>query len=226
MSIKIQLIYADNSFESIYKNQAKEGFKMSVNGILNRASEYVSLTEEAKNTKNAKDLDAAKKNQQTIVYEKSSSSDSKRDNTSKIYKKDTATINQLKADADRRNQQLRDIVEKMMAKQGQSFNDSTDIYKLLREGKVTVDSKTATQAKNDIGENGYWGIEQTSDRLVSFATALAGGNPEKADELMGAIQKGFEQATKKWGGQLPDICQQTINTTMKKMEDWKNSGNL
>ena len=42
----------------------------------------------------------------------------------------------------------------------------------------------------DIAEDGYWGVNKTSDRLVSMAIALAGGDTDKADELKNAITKG------------------------------------
>lgn len=154
----------------------------------------------------------------SAVYEKSSDTETKK----KVYTKDTATINQLKEEAEKRTSQLRDLVEKMLLKQGQSFDES-NMYALLREGKVEVDPETAAQATEDISEDGYWGVEQTSDRLVSFAKALSGGDPAKADEMMEAIQKGFEEATKTWGDELPEICQNTLDATMKKIEEWKNS---
>ena len=40
-----------------------------------------------------------------------------------------------------------------------------------------MDEKTRLQAQKDIAEDGYWGVEQTSERLVSFAKALSGGDP-------------------------------------------------
>ena len=70
--------------------------------------------------------------------------------------------------------------------------------------------------------DGYWGIKQTSDRMVSMAIALTGGDTDKADEMISAIEKGFKQATKSWGEDLPDICQKTLEETKKKMNDWKN----
>jgi hypothetical protein len=86
---------------------------------------------------------------------------------------------------------------------------------------LTVDADTIAQAKKDISEDGYWGVEQTSDRLVAMAQALSGGDSSKADELISAIQKGFEQATKAWGEDLPDICKQTIDAATEKLTNWR-----
>lgn len=138
-------------------------------------------------------------------------------------KPDHATIERMKADAEEKTSQLRSLVEKMMLKQGQTVNKSTDIFAMLREGKLEVDPETAAKAKEDISDNGYWGVEQTSERLVSFAKALAGNDPEQADKMIAAVEKGFKQATKAWGDELPDICKKTLDTTKEKLNDWKNS---
>ena len=61
----------------------------------------------------------------------------------------------------------------------------------------------------DVAEDGYWGAEQTSDRILSFAKALSGDDPDKAEELLNAFKKGYSQATKSWGGNLPSLCSDT-----------------
>jgi hypothetical protein len=55
-----------------------------------------------------------------------------------------------------------------------------------------------------------------------MAIALSGGDTDKADEMMAAIEKGYKQATKAWGEDLPQISQDTLEATRQKMEDWKN----
>lgn len=142
--------------------------------------------------------------------------------TTTSNKVDMATIDKMKAQAEQKTAQLRSLVEKMMTKQGLAVNSSIDIYALLREGKIEVDPEIAKQAEADIAKDGYWGVEQTSDRLVSFAKALAGNDKSKADELMNAIEEGFQEATKAWGDELPDICKETLEATREKMEAWKN----
>lgn len=154
----------------------------------------------------------------SAVYEKSNTEVTKK----VTYKQDMQTIERLKAEADKRNSSLRNLVEKMLVKQGVTFDDA-GMYQLLREGKVEVSEEDRLKAVQDISEDGYFGINQTSDRLVSFAKALTGGDPSKADEMIAAVKKGYEEATKAWGGTLPDICSQTINTTIAKLDEWKNS---
>jgi hypothetical protein len=111
----------------------------------------------------------------------------------------------------------------MFNKQGITFNTSNEMFNILRSGNFKADPETIAQAKEDISEDGYWGVKQTSDRLVSFAQALSGNDPEKADKMIAAVKKGFDQASKTWGGELPSICKDTLDTTVKKLEDWRDS---
>lgn len=193
---------------------------MSVYGVM-RANSYVTdVTSTAEKGKVSKEPASTKQDStatDAATYTKSEST--------VTGKRDTATIEKLKAEADQRTAQLKSLVEKMMLKQGKTYNDATDIFGMLREGKLQVDPQTAAQAQKDIAEDGYWGVEQTSERLVSFAKALAGNDPSKADEMIAAVEKGFKQATKAWGDELPDICKSTLETTRQKLNDWKNSLN-
>lgn len=158
-----------------------------------------------------------------VVYEKSNTSASTTKNT---YKTDTATIEKLKADAEARTAQLKSLVEKLITKQsetsvlsGLSVNDDS-IWNFIREGNYTVDEATIAQAKEDISEDGYWGVKQTSERMIDFAKALTGGDPSKVEEMRAAIEEGYNQAAKLWGGELPEISQQTYDAVMKGLDEW------
>ena len=142
-----------------------------------------------------------------VVYE--SSKKVATDSAKKTYTPDTNLINKMKADADARTQQLRTLVEQLMSKQANTYGNATDIWQFLRSGDYTVDAATKAQAQADIAEDGYWGVNQTSDRIIQFATALTGGDPDKIEEMRSAFKKGYAQAEKTWGGELPEISQKT-----------------
>ena len=158
---------------------------------------------------------------ESIVYEKSK--DEKKASTNQIYNRD-AVISKLKADQQSRMASLQSLVEKLLSKQGSKFDlaNGNNLAASFREAALNADAKTIQDAKDAISEDGYWGVNQTSDRLVSMAIALSGGDTEKADEMMAAIEKGYKLATKAWGEDLPSICQQTMDATRQKMNDWKN----
>jgi hypothetical protein len=192
---------------------------MSVNGISNVNQNYENKNIAKTKTNQSSQADKTKvsENQAAAVYEKSEPSTENK----KIYTKDQVTIDRLKAEADKRTQGLRDLVQKLLRAQGETFDESTDIYGLLREGKVQVDDETRLQAQKDVAEDGYWGVEQTSNRMVEFAKALSGGDTSKAEELIEAVKKGFEEATKAWGGDLPEISKRTIDSAISKLEAWR-----
>lgn len=156
------------------------------------------------------------------IYEKSSVSayatNSKADRS--------AIVAQLKADADNRMKQMQSLVTSMFQKQGISIGNADDMWKILAGGNFTADADTIAQAKEDISEDGYWGVSQTSDRIFSFATALAGDDPEKMKQMQAAVEKGFKEATKSWGKELPDISNNTYDAVMKKFDDYYASKNV
>jgi hypothetical protein len=108
---------------------------------------------------------------------------------------------------------LLDIVMKTIKGQGSTFAIATqdDMWKFLAEGKFTADEETIRKAQEDISENGYWGVDQTSDRIVDFAIALSGGDASKADLLLDAFKKGFERLPE-YGAKIYQIFRQRHTT--------------
>lgn len=194
---------------------------MNVNGVTSTTTTYADY----KNTKSSKAAEkaaeAASKDTEGVVYESGSKTESTTKGSQKTYKQDTQLVARLKADADARTSQLKSLVEQLISKQGTAIGQADSIWSFLAGGNFTVDAATKAQAQADIAEDGYWGVEQTSDRILDFAKALAGGDPDKADEMLAAFKKGFEQATKTWGGKLPDISQRTYDAVISKFDAWK-----
>lgn len=76
------------------------------------------------------------------------------------------------------------------------------------------------RAQEDIGENGYYGVKQTSQRMIDFAKAVTGGDPSRIEEMRAYIQKGFDEVERMFGGRLPEISYQTLQATMKGLDEW------
>ena len=142
--------------------------------------------------------------------------------TGRIYKPDMETINKMQADLENRMQSL---VEKMLNQQSSEWKSSltlADIFGkggLVESGVLEVDDETRAEAQQNISENGYWGVEQTSDRLIKYAQALSGGDPDKLDTMIEAVKKGFDEAEKAWGGKMPDITSKTYDAVMESRTD-------
>lgn len=186
---------------------------MSVNGVTNAAATYTNTAQPATRKADSTSTDTKKTEDNGVVYEKSDNATDSKSNKITDY---SAIVSNMKKELSDKNTQLQNLVNQLLGKQANKYTKLADLYKNLE-----VDPATIEQAKKDIAEDGYWGVEQTSDRLVSMAQALSGGDPQKADELINAMKKGFEQATKEWGEDLPDICKNTIDAAVKKMEDWR-----
>lgn len=154
---------------------------------------------------------------QAAVYEKSDASETV---TNKTYTPNTALIERMKADQAALQNQLLSYVQESLMGQGNALAASDDLWKFLASGNYTVSEETKAEAQKAIGEGGYWSAEKTSDRIVEFAKALTGGDPSKVEEMRDAIEKGFKEATKTWGRDLPDITNDTYDQIMSKLDAW------
>ena len=171
-----------------------------------------------------------KKTESGAVYEKSSQNLQKATySVNKMSKEDReALVRKLQSALEQQQSQLVSLVNKTLAGQAGIFgkangNDNNSIWRTLASGNFTVDAATKAQAQKDISEDGYFGVKQTSQRLFDFASALAGDDVEKMKKMQSAMEKGFKQAEKTWGGSLPAICRETMNAAGKMFEDYYKS---
>lgn len=185
---------------------------MSVNGVTGAmANSYTpASTEKTAAAATSKTTEQTTAKDVGVVYEPSSQAkDSKKTDYSSI-------VSSMKQELSTKNQQLQNLVDQLLSKQANKYTSLADLFK-----NVKADPATIAQAQKDISDDGYWGVTQTSDRLVSMAQALSGGDATKADEMIAAVKKGFDQATKAWGDKLPDICQKTIDAAVDKLTKWR-----
>lgn len=154
---------------------------------------------------------SSKTEKEGVVYEK---------NNRNYKTQNAALISQLKSESESRMAQMQSLVEKMFSKQGITIGKADDMWKKLASGNFTADASTIAQAKEDIAEDGYWGVKQTSERIFSFAKALSGGDEATMEKMRKAFEKGFGQATKSWGKTLPSISQQTYDAVEKMFDDY------
>lgn len=187
---------------------------MNVNGISNQTNTYAAY--KSTEQKAAATETEGKQTEVSAVYEPSA--ETEKTDTVTAKQKNEAIISRLKADAEARTQQLQQLVQQMISKQGNAYGQANDMWKFLASGNFTVDAQTKAQA--DIAEDGYWGVKQTSERIFDFAKALSGGDMDKMKEMQAAFEKGFKQATKTWGKELPQISQDTRSAVNKLFEDF------
>jgi len=92
----------------------------------------------------------------------------------------------------------------------------------ISNGDTQIDLSKITQADAQklIAEDGYFGVDQTSDRIVNFAKSIAGGDPAKIEAIKAGVDNGFQEALKAFGGTLPDISHDTYDAVMNKLDAW------
>lgn len=173
----------------------------------------------AKNTKNTKNTSkneiSAETSKDGVIYE--TTDDIKKATESQRKK----IVAQMKKDTETRLAQMQNLVTTMFSKQGIKVTSLEDMWKRLASGDFTADEATINKAKEDISEDGYWGVKETSQRIFDFAVALSGGDEDKMEKMRDAVTKGFKEATKAWGKELPEISQKTYDAVMKKFDDYK-----
>ena len=160
----------------------------------------------------------------TVKTEKTDDTKQTTESNSKTDTDYSAIVSQMKADSEARSTQLMNYVKEMLGQQGAAIGTADDMWKFLASGEFTVSAAAKAQAQELISENGYYGVEQTSDRIVEFAKALSGGDSAYAEKLLDAFKKGFNEATKAWGKELPDISQKTYDAVVEKFNKWMDEG--
>ena len=71
------------------------------------------------------------------------------------------------------------------------------------------------ELKELVGENGFFGVANTANRIADFVIQGAGDDPQKLQKGFEGMKKGFEEAQNLWGGKLPQISQDTINQALE-----------
>jgi len=176
----------------------------------------------------ASDAKQTSANEEAAVYEKSNQQAA---NGKTTYTKDTVKMSEINKQIEMKLSSLRATVENLVNMQTVKTGEAQGLsYEQIMEkydGKLKdfytnlkVDDSTRLAAQQDIAEDGFWGVKQTSERAIEFAKALSGGDPSKIAMLKNSIEEGYKAAEKAWGGELPEISRRTQEATLKGLDDW------
>ncbi len=111
-------------------------------------------------------------------------------------------------------QLLQQLLIKVLHDQGVTSRISTG------EGEIDLGTLTPEAAQELVSDDGYFGVEKTSQRIVDFAINAFGNDPTKLAQMKDAIDKGFQEAADAFGGMLPEISHQTYAAIMEKLDDF------
>lgn len=135
------------------------------------------------------------------------------------YTVDRQKLNQIKLDFQKNVDSFREMVRALIEKQGKTVEE---VLENPETAIIEVDDETKLAAQEAISDEGYWGVTQTSDRILDFAKTISGGDPSKISALKDAFKEGFEAAKKAFGGELPEISQLTYDRVMEGFDAWEN----
>ena len=121
---------------------------------------------------------------------------------------------QLSASDESKYGMLRSLVANLLQEQGVNTKIA------VGNSEIDLAAVTPEEAQSLVSEDGYFGVEQTSDRIFQFAVGIAGGDTSRIDAIKEGIDKGFAEAKKAFGDWLPDISYDTYDAVMKKLDDW------
>ncbi|MCK4737233.1 MAG: hypothetical protein KAT10_01630 [Sulfurimonas sp.] len=66
------------------------------------------------------------------------------------------------------------------------------------------------EASELVSEDGFFGVTQTSERIANFVINGAGGDESMMRAGREGMIQGFKEAEAMWGGELPEISQETM----------------
>ncbi len=95
--------------------------------------------------------------------------------------------------------------------------NSIDAESIGYKGKP-LGSLTAEEAKALVSGDGYFSKDKTAERIADFVIMGAGDNLNKLQKGREGIERGLKEATKIWGGDLPDISQETVKLALEKVD--------
>jgi len=94
----------------------------------------------------------------------------------------------------------------------------------LRAGDFNLSETERAEAKALVAEDGFFGVDQTTNRIMDFAKAMVGSNAgsEQIGEMRAAVQRGFDDVAKMFGGfdNLPQVTKDTHSAIMAQFDDW------
>ena len=116
---------------------------------------------------------------------------------------------------------IRKLVTSMIGKgdaSGQGF------WAVRARSQFKLSEADRAAAQEMISEDGFFGVKQTTDRIMSFAKALVGENasPKQIENMRAAVQQGFDEVAKMFGGfdKLPQVSKDTYAAIMEAFDAW------
>ena len=137
---------------------------------------------------------------------------------------DPAKLDQLWRDTDHAIEAVRKLLSSALGKNDASGQG----FWAIRAGGIKLSEADRAQAQQLISEDGFFGVKQTTDRIMAFAKAMVGegASDKQIENMRAAVQKGFDEVAKMFGGfdKLPQVTKDTHAAIMSAFDAWKTGG--
>lgn len=111
---------------------------------------------------------------------------------------------------------LLDLINSSSTAKVANIFSQIDFASIGYDGKNPLAMNSA-ELNSLLGENGFFGVENTANRIADFVINGAGDDLEKLQAGFEGMKRGFEEAERLWGGKLPQISQDTIDKAIEKV---------
>ena len=141
-------------------------------------------------------------------------------NNANTFQPDSARVNELWNNHREQVDSFRRMIESLFNQQAQRQG--------LANGwsisDIEITPEMRAEAEEMIGEGGYFSVEETAARLLDFAVAISGGDPARIDLLQDAVERGFAQAERMFGREMPQISHDTMAAVREGFDQWREGG--
>lgn len=136
------------------------------------------------------------------------------------YRPDTNRVQELWSNHQQQVDSFRRMIETLLNRQAETQG--------LAQGwslsDIEITDEMRAEAQEMIDEGGYFSVEETAVRILDFAVALTGGDPARIDLMRNAVERGFREAERMFGGELPEISHQTLEAVRNGFNEWAEAG--
>jgi len=140
---------------------------------------------------------------------------------------DPAAIDRLWKETNYAADAIRKLVASMLGKNdasGQGF------WAVRAKGGFKLSEADRAKAQEMVGEDGFFGVKKTTERIMSFAKALIGegASEQQIENMRNAVKKGFSEVARMFGGfdKLPDLTKKTYDAIMKSFDELVAAGDI
>ena len=113
-------------------------------------------------------------------------------------------------------------LENFGAQQPKSFEEQYAEFQEMLENigydGLPIAELNQEEAEALVAEDGIFGIAKTAERLSQFVLSGAGDEIDMLRAGRAGILEGYKQAQELWGGELPEISQQTLQKALEEID--------